>query len=276
MYTHPEPMTEPAATCDPRTLLGLRVLLTRPAHQARGTVALLQRRGAEAVSFPIIAIEPMLGEASVARAVEELAARCYDVAVFTSDNSVRCFLDAIGFANASVAVFDGVRVAAVGPATAAALHERGVVTDVVAETFIAESLAEAILALNPPPSRVLLPRALVAREILPVTLRRAGVTVDVVPVYRTVPASKERAAELACLLTSIDVVMLTSSSTVEHLCGLLGDDAARLLAGTVLASIGPITTGTAEKHGLSVAVTAEVSTTEGLADALERYVERRR
>ena len=87
MYTYPEPMTEPAATCDPRTLLGLRVLLTRPAHQARGTVALLQRRGAEAVSFPIIAIEPMLGEASVARAVEELAARCYDVAVFTSDNS---------------------------------------------------------------------------------------------------------------------------------------------------------------------------------------------
>ncbi len=112
--------------------------------------------------------------------------------------------------------------------------------------------------------RVLLPRALVAREILPQTLREAGMQVDVVPVYRTVSASTERRRELIELLESVDLIMLTSSSTVENLCALLGDDAVSKLSRCKLASIGPITTQTAEALGLKVWVTAEISTSVGL------------
>jgi uroporphyrinogen III methyltransferase/synthase len=97
--------------------------------------------------------------------------------------------------------------------------------------------------------------------------------VDVVPVYETRPASAERRAELLGRLEvrAVDVVMLTSSSTADSLCELLGPDAPALLRGVTVASIGPITTATAEKRGLTVAVTATVSTTAGLVAALEAH-----
>jgi uroporphyrinogen III methyltransferase / synthase len=94
-----------------------------------------------------------------------------------------------------------------------------------------------------------------------------------VPVYETRPASAERRAELARRLEAheVDVVMLTSSSTADSLCDLLTPRAAELLAGVVVASIGPITTATAEERGIAVTVTASVSTTAGLLGALERH-----
>jgi uroporphyrinogen III methyltransferase/synthase len=97
--------------------------------------------------------------------------------------------------------------------------------------------------------------------------------VDVVPVYETRATSPERRAELLDRLAArgVDAVMLTSSSTADSLCELLGPSAPDLLAGVAVASIGPITTATAEKRGLTVAVTAKVSTTAGLVDAMEGY-----
>jgi uroporphyrinogen III methyltransferase/synthase len=120
-------------------------------------------------------------------------------------------------------------------------------------------------------ARVLLPRALVAREALPDALRQAGVQVDVVPVYRTLPAGEERRAELTGALRAgtIDIVMLTSASMVDALCDLLGEAAPGLLAGVRLASIGPITTEAAQRRGLSVSVTAAKSTVEALVATLE-------
>ncbi|HSO00199.1 MAG TPA: uroporphyrinogen-III synthase, partial [Candidatus Nanopelagicales bacterium] len=122
-----------------------------------------------------------------------------------------------------------------------------------------------------PPVRALIPRALVAREVLPERLRQAGILVDVVPVYETRPASTERRAALIRALEAraINVVLLTSSSTAESLCDLLGERAAELLAPVLVASIGPITTATAERRGLTVGVTAPVSTVAGLIEAVE-------
>ena len=104
-------------------------------------------------------------------------------------------------------------------------------------------------------------------------LREQGCEVNVVPVYETRPASAERRAELVSRLEAraIDVVLLTSSSTADSLCDLLGPRAAELLARVAVASIGPITTATAEKRGLTVAVTATVSTMAGLVAALEGH-----
>lgn len=261
---------------DALPLFGKRVLVTRPAHQQSGTMRALRERGAEPVSFATIAIEPPPDAARPLEAVRALARGDYDLVAFTSENGVEWFFRAIEEARADARVFGRAKVAAIGPATAARLRGRGIRADVVARTFVAESLAEAIVPhfAEQPGARVLLPRALVARDALPRLLERAGITVDVVPVYRTVGAESERAAELRQLVASADAVLFTSSSTVDKLCELLGDDAAALLSRATLASIGPVTTGTATSRGLDVAVTASVSTSPGLIDALEAHYAR--
>lgn len=252
---------------DTQPLFGKRVLVTRPEHQAGSTARELRRRGAEPVRFPTISIEPAPDAAAVTASIERLGD--YDLVVFTSDNGVRHFFAALGAAGRDARALGGAKLAAIGSATAAGLARHGLRVDVVAEKFVAEHLAEAILDRFPKGTRVLVPRARVAREVLPETLRKAGLVVDVVPVYETVTATPERATELRSLIPTIDVVLLTSSSTVERLIELISD--ASLLAHTTVASIGPITTNTAEQLGLNVAVTAEVSTVEGLIEALEDH-----
>jgi uroporphyrinogen III methyltransferase/synthase len=113
-------------------------------------------------------------------------------------------------------------------------------------------------------------RAARAREVLPEALRDAGCTVDVVAAYETRPPPPDAVAELTRELGEgrLDAVTFTSSSTVENLCDLLGDRAAGLLAGARIASIGPITTATAEARGLRVDVEARPYTVPGLIEAL--------
>jgi uroporphyrinogen III methyltransferase/synthase len=263
---------------DARPLFGKRVLITRPAGQAAATAELLRRRGAEPTSLPAIAIGPPPDPARVAEAARELDR--YDVVAFTSENGVDWFFRALDAERRDARAFGRARVAAIGPGTAAALRPRGVVADIVPAEFRGEGLADAILAdpvvaraLARGRARVLVPRALVAREVLGERLRAAGCEVDVVPVYETRPASVERRDELIGRLEgrAIDAVMLTSSSTADSLAELLAPRAAELLHGVVVASIGPITTATAERRGLTVGVTAAESTTAGLVAALERH-----
>jgi uroporphyrinogen III methyltransferase/synthase len=256
---------------DTRPLFGKRVLLLRAAHQIGPTTRLVRARGAEPIAFPVIALAPPPDPERVARAVRHLGR--YDFVVLTSQNGVAALFAEIERQGLDARAFGRARVAAIGPATAAELARRGVRADLVAAEFVAESLADALLGAfgeRAAGARVLVARALVAREILPERLRAAGVEVDVVPVYQTVAASAERAAELCALLPSVDAVLLTSSSTAERLAALCGPDAPGALAHCTLASIGPVTTRTAERLGLRVAVTAAVSTTAGLIDALER------
>ncbi len=250
---------------DAQPLFGKRVLVTRPVHQAGPTMRALRRHGAAPVSCPTIAIAPPPDEARVRDAARRLAD--YDLVAFTSDNGVRWLWRALDALGLDARAFGNAKVAAIGPATAAGLRRRGIIPDVVAETFVAEHLAEAILEVAPASARVLLPRALVAREVLPDTLRAAGMRVDVVPVYQTISAGPQ----LASVLPDIDVVLLTSSSTAKELCAALGDDAPAQLAHVTIASIGPITSDTARALGLEVAVTATVSTSGGLIDALEAH-----
>ncbi len=123
--------------------------------------------------------------------------------------------------------------------------------------------------------RVLLPRAAVARDILPETLRAHGAQVDVVPAYETHGASTEASASLRDLLSrgELDVITFTASSTVQHTLAALGPDGPELLRGLILASIGPITTQTARDHGLDVQITADEYTIDGLVRALHAHFE---
>ncbi|HEU4533895.1 MAG TPA: uroporphyrinogen-III synthase, partial [Polyangiaceae bacterium] len=183
----------------------------------------------------------------------------------------------IGAQGRDARAFGAAKVAAIGPGTAASLAARGVRADLVAKEFVGEGLARALLESAPAGRRlrVLVARALVAREAMPDALRAAGHEVEVVAAYETKPPSPASAAPLARALAArqIDVVTLTSSSTAEHLLALLGPDAPALLEGVCLASIGPVTTATAERLGLRVALTAGTYSLDGLIAALEAHFE---
>jgi uroporphyrinogen III methyltransferase/synthase len=264
---------------DVRPLFGKRILVTRAEAQAEGTARLLRRRGAAPIVLPTIVLRDPPDPTTIPRAIAALPT--YDLVAFTSENAVSRFFAHLRAGGRDARAFARAKIAAIGPGTAAALAAHGITADIVPPTFVGESLAAAILEAIPPttnpdgtPTRVLIPRAKVAREILPETLRAAGCTVDILPVYETTPPPPETRDSLIRMLEerTLDIVMLTSSSTADNLCDLLGARAKDLLGSTSIASIGPVTTATAQKRGLTVAVTAEVSTLQGLITAIEAHL----
>jgi len=254
-------------------LAGQRVLVTRPKEGSALATGLLLGRGAEPVELPLIALGPPPDPGRVAEAVRGLPD--FDVVVFASANAVAFFFAEVTAQGSGAELFAGVRIAAIGRGTAQALQERGLHAQIVPSEFIGETLARAILedpvvhALSRP--RVLLLRAWKGRDILPEALRGGGCAVDLVPVYETRPASRDRRGELRARLEArtLDWVMLTSSSGVDALLDLLEPGASGLLQGVRIASIGPITSATARARGLTVDVTAAESTVEGLIVAME-------
>ncbi len=248
-----------------RPLFGKRVVVTRARAQASELVVALEAAGASTVELAAIEItDPADGGGALRAAAAGVGA--YDWVVLTSINGANRFLDELRDARQLA----GVSVAAIGPGTAAALATRNIVADLVPEQFVAESLLAAFPAPPADPSqgggRVLLPRAAVARDVLPDGLRAAGWQVDVVEAYRTVTASPTaRQREAAA---TADVITFTASSTVERYLEVKGDDPVP----PVVACIGPITADTARRHGLTVDVVADEHTIPGLVAALVAHV----
>lgn len=255
---------------DARPLFGKRVLVTRAEGQARKTIDALRARGAEPVGAPAIALVPPPDPAPLRSALERLPG-AYDAVAFTSANAVAFVWDELARRGRDARAFAGALLAAVGPGTARALEERGLRADVVAREFRGEGLAETLLHVAPGSRRLLLPRARIAREVVPETLRAAGWAVDVVSAYETKapPPEAFEAAAAALASGAIDAVTFTSKSTVDHLMDALGGEAPRLLAKPKIAAIGPVTAEAAEARGLRVDVTASPHTIDALILALE-------
>lgn len=269
---------------DKKPLFGRRILVTRALNQARDTAETIRERGGEALLLPTISIQPPPDLAPCHEAIERLSS--YDAVLFTSENGVEHFLTQLGQMGYDARAFGVARIAAIGPGTAAALGRFGLRADIVPKSFVGEELAASVLndealatraaakkAKGDAGLRFLLARARVAREVVPELLRAEGHEVDVVAVYETQKGPPETREQLISALSekTVDIVLLTSSSTVDGLLALLGDGA-KLLSGVLLASIGPITTRTAEGHGLRVDVTSSVSTIAGLLDAIEAHL----
>ncbi|MBK6517958.1 MAG: uroporphyrinogen-III C-methyltransferase [Polyangiaceae bacterium] len=256
-------------------LFDQRVVVTRAEHQAAGLARLLLRRGARPIELPLLAIEAPPDEAPVERAAREVGS--YDLVIFTSENGAERFFHALRGVGRDARAFGAALVACVGEGTAKALARRGITPDIVPATFRGEALADAICAaLERRPggaagARALLPRALVAREVLPDTLRARGVDVDVVAVYQTVKKSPDALVELL-ERRGADVLLLTASSAVDAICDALGERLGALTEGLLVASIGAVTSETASRRGLRVDVTADKSTTTALVDAVERAI----
>ena len=233
--------------------------MVRPAAQGVASAEILRAAGAEPVLVPLIELlAPLDGGSALAEAVGRLAA--YDWLVCTSANGAERLAGSLGDRDLP----SGLRVAAIGPATAAALATAGATVSLLPERFVAESLVEAF----PSPGarngsgRVLVVRAEVARDVLPNGLAAKGWSVDVVAAYRARPrvlTAAERAAAATC-----DTVIFTSPSVVEAFC----DQPEPLPVPGTVAAIGPVTAAAARRRNLTVHIEAAEHTVEGLVAAL--------
>jgi uroporphyrinogen III methyltransferase/synthase len=251
-----------------RPLHGEVVAVTRARAQASGLAARLQELGAEVVETPAIRIEPRPLDGERLAAVQRVGD--YALVCLTSPNGVRLLFDALAKTGRDARSLAGATVAAIGPGTAAELERQGVRADVVPERFVAEALVEALEPVEVEGRRVLVARAAEARSVLPDALRGRGAEVDDVALYETVAeplGDAERAA-----LERATYVTFTSSSTVRFLL----ESGARPPEGARVVSIGPVTSATAQEHGLTVHVEAERHDVDGLVEALTTDAAERR
>ena len=252
---------ESLAWLERRPLAGKRVVVTRARAQASALARTLGELGAEVVELPAIRIEPRGDSAEVRRAVHDLPS--YALVCLTSPNGVEVLFEAMSAAGLDARALANATVAAIGPGTAAALRERGIVADVVPERFVAESLVEALAEVPVKGRPVLLARAAEARDVLPRALRERGAAVDDVALYETVVEQPEAAAIEAA--QGADYLTFTSSSTVRNLISALGE---RLPRDARVVSIGPVTSTALREAGLEVDVEAERHDIDGLVAAL--------
>jgi uroporphyrinogen III methyltransferase/synthase len=252
---------ESLAWLERRPLHGRRVVVTRARVQASGLAARLRGLGAEVVELPAIRIEPRVDGGEVRRAVGSI--RDYSLVCLTSPNGVDFLFEALQEEGLDARALAGATVAAIGPGTARALADHGVVADVVPEKFVAEALVEALASVEVAGRRVLIARAAEARDVLPEALRERGAEVDVVALYETVREEPSAAAVEAA--QDADYVTFTSSSTVRNLTEALGE---RFPRDARVVSIGPVTGEAVRDAGLEVHVEAERHDVEGLLAAL--------
>jgi uroporphyrinogen III methyltransferase/synthase len=251
-----------------RPLFGRRIVITRAREQASDFKALLADLGAHCIEFPTIEIAPPPSWEPLDSAIGRLSS--YHWTVFTSVNGVRCFMERLNAAGLDVRDFKGIKVAAIGPSTAEALEKRGLKPDLVPKEYKAEAVLEGLAGENLKGRRFLMPRAMVARDVLPDTLREWGVEVDVVPAYQTVLPSAMSADILEMLRAgAIDCITFTSSSTVSNFFSLFDrDEILARLRDVAVASIGPITSQTAREHGLKIDIQPKDYTIKALAQAI--------
>ena len=251
---------------DTSPLFGQRVLVTRSRDQASVLTKFLAAEGAEPIELPTIEIKALADFTQLDIALSNLSD--YAWVVFTSTNGVEAVFDRLAASGKDARAFGGVCVGAVGPATAAALHVRGILPDFVPATYTTEDVAKGFAPFDMKDARVLLPRADIATEMLSSGLRTLGASLDEVSSYHTVtpPGSREKAREL---LTSgsIDTITFTSSSTVRNLVELLNGDLS-LFANVRVVSIGPVTSAAAHELGVHVDIEASEHTVEGVIVAL--------
>ena len=252
---------EAIAWLERRPLHGRRVVVTRARAQASGLATALRGLGADVVELPAIRIEPRLDDPAVRDAVAGL--HSYALVCLTSANGVALLFEAMAAQGRDARALANATVAAIGPGTAAALAEHGVIADLLPERFVAEALIEALAEVEVAGRPVLIARASEARDVLPDALAQRGAEVDDVALYETVREEPEPEAIEAA--ASADYVTFTSSSTVRNLLAAVGD---RFPAGARVVSIGPITSETALDAGLTVHVEADRHDIEGLVAAL--------
>jgi uroporphyrinogen III methyltransferase / synthase len=251
-------------------LFGKRIAITRTREQARALYEPLAEWGAQVIEIPTIEIRPPASWEPLDSAIRRLEE--FDFLLVTSVNGVKNFLARLDACGRDLRALHGLEIGAIGPATAAEFARTGIKVDFIPPEYRAEGLLEVLGQRELQGKAFLIPRAKVARDIVPKTLEARGARVEVVVAYETVTPEMSP-DEISRLFTPpLDAITFTSSSTVSNFCKIMGAGrAAELLRGAAVASIGPITSETARKSGLTVTVEAQESTMAGLVEALLGY-----
>lgn len=257
-----------------RPLFGQRIVVTRTREQASQLSQQLRELGADILEIPTIKIQPPDEKQPVVEALQGVGE--YNWIVFTSPNGVNAFFDYFFKAYDDIRAFGNLRIAAVGPATAARLKELHLRVDVMPDEYVAKKIGAAIHKFEDVENlRILIARAQVANPDLPKELEDLGAIVDDVAVYKTVPETDDPHGVAAKLVESgADWITFTSSSTVENFHARF--DLPKLLRqfpSMRLASIGPETSKAITALGLKPALEAKPHTIDGLASAIRRAVE---
>jgi uroporphyrinogen III methyltransferase/synthase len=243
-------------------LFGQRIVITRAKDQAPELTSRLHALGAEVVELPVIEIVPAADPAPLDEALSRLHE--YDWLIFTSVNGVRFFLDRLDASPSDMRSLRA-RLCAIGPATRRALEALHLKVDLMPKEYVAESLVEAFAPFELSGKQILLPRAAVARDVVPVELKARGATVDVVEAYRTIVPATAAGTVDEVFSQKVDWITFTSSSTVKNFLALAGPDRLRAVR---IGSIGPVTSATARMHGLAVTTEAREHTIDGLVNAI--------
>ena len=254
-----------------RPLFGKRVVVTRAREQASDLVLALSDLGAECFECPTIRIAPPDDISLLDQAIERLEG--YHWLIFTSVNGVAAFFKRLFLKGKDVRALGGLKTAVIGPATQRKLFEFGLKSDLIPESFRAESIITAFSKEDVKGKKILLPRAKGARSVLPAELSRMGAVVDEVISYSTRAVGENAPLIIEHLENkAVDLITFTSSSTAKNFKSFIPENRFEsLMRGVAVASIGPITTESAEKLGFKVQITAETFTIPGLVDAICRH-----
>jgi len=253
---------------DIKPLFGKNIIVTRAREQASELVDKLEEHGANVIEFPTIEIVEPDDYTELDNAIKDI--KSYDWVIFTSVNGVKFFLKRLNVHNKDVRVLDGIKICAIGPKTAQQFKNFGIIPDFIPEKYQAEYIIEGLEKTGIKGKKFLLPRAKVAREILPEKIKELGGQIDVVTVYKTIlpDTNKEEALNLL-KEKKVDYITFTSSSTVINFLEMFSDiNIKELLSDTKLVSIGPITSNTLKEKGLTPNLEAQKYTIEGIIEAI--------
>jgi len=256
-------------------LFGKKILVTRAREQASDLSERVRDLGGIPIEFPTIEVIPPESWADADHCAAQMAV--YDWVIFTSANGVKFFLERIFALGRDIRDLKGPRICAIGPKTAEALDALKVKVDLVPSEYRAESIFEGLKKEDLRGKRLLIPRAKLARDVLPQELRKTGASVDVVEVYQTIrPAGNAEEVKRLLRNKSISAITFTSSSTVSNFADLVGINEVRdLMGGVAIASIGPITAERARTLGIKTTVMPEEFTIPALVEALAEYFRRK-
>ncbi len=243
-------------------LFGQRIVITRDRRQAMELAEPLEALGAETLLAPMIEVREAADPQPMEQAIAQLAS--YDWLIFTSVNGVRYFVEALDRSSADLRSLKA-KICAIGSATRAAVEALHLKVDMMPEEYVAESLIRAFAGESLEWKRILLPRAAVARDVIPAELKRRGANIDVVEAYRTGAPGDAADRVHEVLARKPHWITFTSSSTVSNFMQAAGGES---LVGVKVASIGPITSATLREHGIAVDAEADPHSIPGLIDAI--------
>ncbi len=265
-------LAEATGWYEKKPLFRKTIMVTREKEASSEFSELLASCGAKTVEFPTIEIKPIRDTKEQQLSVKNL--EDYDFLVFTSVNGVSNYFDVLASHGKDSRDLKGKKITAIGEKTSEEILKYNLTPDYMPAVYTAEGIISLAEELNLDGKKILIPRALVAREILPDTLRAMGAMVEVLCVYETLTPdySKQELDTIKEKISDakIDLVTFTSSSTVTNFFSLLGKDP-ELFARTGFACIGPVTAATLLAHGFTPAVTADIHTTRGLKEKILNF-----